>query len=93
MINFKALATARHEPLPDYGDLIEVATFVGHVRSGGFIDYDGHGGLATLEFMYDTNVPHGPDNLMIHPSDVASDPDFLDKCVEYGVTHICWFNR
>jgi hypothetical protein len=68
------------EAHPKYGDLMAVADWVRNVESGGFIDYDGNGDLATAELNY--NVP-------IHPSDITR----LKLKIPSWATHVIWFNR
>lgn len=69
----------KFEPIPDYGDLMPLQEWIDGVECGGFIDYDGHGTLATA----DMNTCHS-----ISPSDWSTDL----KLPEW-VTHIVWYNR
>jgi hypothetical protein len=68
------------EPHPKYGDLMTVEDWVACVESGGFIDYDGNGDLATATENF--NVP-------IHPSDITR----LKLKIPSWATHVIWFNR
>lgn len=68
----------KFEPIPSYGDMMTWDEFVGAVKCGGFIDYDGHGDLATSKTV---------SNKHIKPSQVAGfrRPKWA--------THVCWYNR
>jgi hypothetical protein len=66
------------EPIPDYGDHMTWEHFVECVESGGFIDYDGHGDLATATEC---------SNITISPSRVQS---FKKPA---WATHVVWYNR
>jgi hypothetical protein len=64
--------------IPDYGAHMTLQEFRQCVESGGFIDYDGHGCLAT-----DTQES----DIVIIPSQLKTtkiDPKF---------THVVWYNR
>lgn len=60
------------------GDLIPLQEWLEDVEGGGFIDYDGHGELAT-----ETETS----NIMICPSE-AENYEFPE-----WATHIMWYNR
>ena len=52
------------KPLPDYGDVMSLEEFIDCCKSGGFIDYDGHGsyvkdGQRTDITVYPSDVEHG----------------------------------
>jgi len=65
-------------PLPNYGDLIPLKEFKQHVKDGSFIDYDGHGNLATKNSI----------------SDIVVQPSTIKKIkIPSWVTHVCWYNR
>lgn len=66
------------EPIPDYGDVMSLETFIECCKSGGFIDYDGSGNYAKDGQMSD---------ISIHPSDV--DVNMIRKDFDTVV----WFNR
>lgn len=84
-VPFGDLKEAEQEPVPDYGDLMTVESFVENVGYGMFIDYDGHGDFATESHIW---------NVVVYPSDVTQNPkQFLARCAEHGVTHICWYNK
>ncbi len=68
------------KPIPDYGDEMVVSEWVKIVETGGFIDYDGHGSLATNKFKSD---------IVIHPSDIT----FFKLKLPSWATHVVWFNR
>ena len=68
------------EKLPKYGDHMLVVEWIACVENGGFIDYDGHGSLAT-----DTEIS----DIEIHPSDVSA----LKLKLPSWATHVMWFNR
>ena len=68
------------EALPDYGDLMTMKEWLGHVECGGFIDYDGSGNYSDGKRM---------SNKSVSPSDV--DRDQIMKNEEF--THVVWFNR
>ena len=63
----------------NYGDLMTVQDWLDCVKCGGFIDYDGHGCLATEEKQT---------NYDIQPSDAANGFVFPT-----WATHIRWYNR
>ena len=68
----------RFEPLPDHGDHMTIEDFASAVKSGGFIDYDGHGCLATHDKC---------SNRIIRPSEMAKTQ------IPEWATHVMWFNR
>ena len=64
--------------IPDYGDVMTLKQFIGNVKSGGFMDYDGFGRYVKGD---------KESNIDIYPSDILKNEyrkDF-DKIV--------WFNR
>ena len=64
--------------LPDFGDVMPLESFIDCVKSGGFIDYDGHGYY----------VKDGKEtNIMIIPS------DFKHKSIRTEFDTIVWYNR
>ena len=64
--------------LPDYGDVMSLEEFIGCVKDGGFIDYDGFGNY----------VKDGKEtNITIIPSDVKH------KSIRTEFDTIVWFNR
>lgn len=65
-------------PLSNYGDVMELKSFVSACKSGVFIDYDGHGYY--VEEDQETDI-------MILPSDVTSGRYRKD------FNQIIWFNR
>ncbi|MBD99755.1 MAG: hypothetical protein CMO34_07940 [Verrucomicrobia bacterium] len=68
------------EPHDDYGDLMTVSDFKECVECGGFIDYDGHGVLATLEEQSD---------ILVWPSTSKE----LNYEFPEWATHVRWYNR
>jgi hypothetical protein len=79
MIKIKAEKTGLlFESYRDYGSKRTLKGWLDYVENGFFIDYDGHGYLAT-----DNQVS----NIPIIPSE-AKAFKFPDWC-----THICWYNR
>lgn len=71
-------------PLPDFGDHMLWADFVGACEAGDFIDDDGSAALATLLEMSDIDV---------YPSDVT---DKLGRIIQRKypwATHVVWFNK
>lgn len=64
----------------NFGDLMTTEDWLGCVKCGGFIDYDGHGCLATAEKQT---------NYEIRPSDTA-EPGFAFPA---WATHVRWYNR
>ena len=62
----------------DIGTHMTYKEFVGHVESGGFINYDGFGELATADEV---------SNKTINPSDVG-----IMEIPEWA-THVVWYNR
>lgn len=67
------------EPLPDFGDLMPIKEFIRDCNDGSFMDYDGHGYLATKTEM---------SNLLIRPS-------FIKQIIEEwpGFPYVMWFNK
>jgi hypothetical protein len=63
--------------IPDYGDHMTRESFLSDVEDGGFIDYDGHGHLATAD---------QETNWIVKPS-TANEP-----WPEWA-THVVWYNR
>jgi len=68
------------EELDDLGDLMTMEDWIDCVKSGGFIDYDGHG-------YYSDGKRES--NKIIHPSDVRR--GHLLENEEF--THVVWYNR
>lgn len=73
---------AEWEDLPDYGDLMPVHEFVGHVKSGGFIDDDGYGKYSDGKRM---------SNITIYASDITNPKKDLIRRKDF--THVVWFNK
>lgn len=67
-------------PHRDLGDIMPLNEWLDCVQSGGFIDYDGHGSLATKS---------GYSSVDISPSDIT----VLKVKIPSWVTHIVWYNR
>lgn len=65
-------------PEPEHGDHIPIEDFIDMARWGGFIDYDGHGYLATETLV---------SNVLVFPSEmkIIQPPKWA--------THIVWYNR
>jgi hypothetical protein len=74
----KLMPTVEDELL---GDLIPLAEFIGDVKDGGFIDYDGFGNWAT-ETRYLPRVD-------VYPSMIKKGTAKAPK----WVTHVLWYNR
>jgi hypothetical protein len=70
-----------YSKLPRYGDLMTIEDFGENVEMGLFIDYDGHGNLATEDQVT---------NIVIIPS--AMD-EILEKYAHLGLTHVVWYNK
>jgi hypothetical protein len=71
------------KPLPNYGRLMSVEGWLKSTEGGYFIDYDGHGKLATEE---------GISDIVVYPSMAGTDR--FRKLVESGpYTHVMWFNK
>lgn len=68
------------EKMPTYGDHMTMADWTLCVERAGFIDYDGHGNLATATEL---------SNITIHPSDVT----VLKLKMPAWATHVMWFNK
>lgn len=77
------LTPVEFKDIPDYGDPMPIDAWIECVRDGFFIDYDGHGYLATETQM---------SNVRIYPSDFAKSW-FLEKAGKGEFTHVIWFNR
>ena len=67
------------EAIPTYGDHMSYDKWILCVKAGGFVDYDGHGYLATETEM---------SNVQIWPS-LIKKANFNSL----GFTHVVWFNR
>lgn len=68
------------EPQPSYGDLMTVDEWKETVQSGGFIDYDGNGDLATGKFVSD---------IEIRPTDIT----LFNISLPMWATHVMWYNK
>lgn len=86
----ESLSGVPTEPVPGYGDLMTVESFVENVACGGFVDDDGHGDPATDTHVWKSSLLTGVD-VRIYPSRV--DEAFVAWCDRNGVTHVCWYNR
>ena len=64
--------------IPDYGDVMSLEDFLGCVKEGGFIDYDGYGHYAKDGMMSD---------VCIFPSDVKH------GSIRKEFDTVVWFNR
>ena len=64
------------------GDLLTIEDWELFVKNGSFIDYDGFGYFANLEFEND--------DMEIYPSLVAK-PEYEKEKANW--THVIWFNR
>jgi hypothetical protein len=69
------------EPIPDYGDHMTWEDFVSAVKTGGFIDYDGHGNLATATECSDKNIV---------PSQITRPSGYKKPA---WCSHVVWYNR
>ena len=69
------------DDLPDYGDLIPIDEFKECAEYGMFTDYDGCGHWSNGEKM------------TARPGDDVCDLDELDRAIDFGVTHVMWFNK
>ena len=67
--------------LPDYGDLIPIEEFKECAEYGMFTDDDGNGHWAK-----DGKMTAGL-------GDDVCDLDELDRAIDFGVTHVMWFNK
>lgn len=67
------------EPIPDYGDIYPLNTFIEHCKFNWFIDDDGIGRLSSETEMSDIQV--SPSELVLK--------DFDPR----GWTHVIWFNK
>lgn len=66
---------------PECGDHMTMADWLAACKDGSFIDYDGHGVLATATL--------GQSALEVRPSDVT----LLKLTMPDWATHVVWFNR
>lgn len=64
--------------IPDYGDHMTIQEFKGIVESGGIIDDDGHGYLATEELMSEIRL---------------QSVDDVFETDEKKWSHVVWFNK
>ena len=71
------------KPIPEYGDHIEIDIFAACCESGGFVDDDGHGFLATEDAMT---------NHRVCPSDMVVE-SYVAHAEKEGATHVVWFNK
>ena len=71
------------QALPTYGDHMPLSDFLDSVRDGLFIDYDGHGHLASS---------HERSNVEVQPSTIHQ---ILYRHPEYlqWATHVVWYNK
>jgi len=79
-INIKIPKEVKFEEMPEYGDKMTLDSWLECVESGSFIDYDGHGNLAT---------PYEMSNIRVWPS------LHMDGKLERPnwATHVIWFNK
>ncbi len=68
------------DPIPDYGELMTIERFKACSASGGFLDGDGTGYLATKDG-YDTGQPISPSVIL------------REGIVYAWATHVMWFNQ
>ena len=83
------------EEIPEYGDKMPIKHWIGTVEAGGFIDYDGHGNLATEDRMYELQVkPSFVKDKKITMAAIGFDWDKkFDYEDDWKFTHVVWFNR
>ena len=74
----RLIMPAVFDEISDYGDVMTLVEFVDCVKSGGFIDYDGHG-----RYVKDDKES----NILIYPSDVKH------NSIRTDFDTIIWFNR
>ena len=67
--------------LPDYGDLIPIDEWRESVEYGMFTEDDGCGNW----------VKDG--KMTRNWSDHVCDLDVIDEAIEFGITHVMWFNK
>ena len=73
--------------IPGYGDLMTIEEFIGAVKVGALINYDGFGNLA---------MENGMSEIEVRPSYVFDkDGKITDRFSEFmkEFTHVVWFNR
>lgn len=75
----RMIQPCKFESIPTYGDIMELEDFIDTCKSGGFIDYDGHGYYA----VDDKRMT----NIKILPSDVRK------GVIRKGFSKIVWFNK
>ncbi len=66
------------KPIPEYGDLMSLDEFIDCCKSGGFIDYDGHGKYAFKDKISDK---------IVIPSHI------IEGNIDKNFTHVVWFNK
>jgi hypothetical protein len=80
-----------YSPIPDYGDVMTIESFIECCRTDGFIDYDGHGHYVLMETkkVGDTIEVVGKMNnlITVYPSNIKAGK--IDK----RFTHVIWFNK
>jgi len=74
----RLIMTPTFRELPTYGDVMSLKQFISCVKSGGFIDYDGHGCYVKDGKATDINI---------YPS------DHHYKSIRKDFDTIIWFNR
>lgn len=77
------MAEITFSPFPSYGEIYALKEFMERVEEHLFIDYDGHGYLATATQM---------SSVMIKPSMMAAAKAWNLPLAEWA-THVIWFNR
>ena len=64
--------------IPEYGDLMPLQEWINCCESGGFVDYDGHGNLATADKCSRIEISPSQRRVIKYPS---------------WATHIVWYNK
>lgn len=68
----------KYEPLPNYGDIMTLESFINAIECGAFIDYDGFG-----EYISANKLT----GILVKPSDLKYNK------IRKEFNHIIWFNR
>jgi len=81
MIDFNKMNLVFDRELPDYGDLIPIDDWKIEVDYGMFTDDDGNG-----HWVKDGKMTRGF-------GDNVCNLDCIEAAVEFGITHVMWFNK
>lgn len=81
----KGLNYQYYDKVPNYGDVFTKQVFIGHCKSGMFVDYDGDGHPAIIPRKSPFAYGGMNSRIVVKPSRVAQIPE--------EATHVVWFNK